>query len=123
VIPSHLHLRTESSTRKRQPENFGRLRGYGSAQNTGADTDHLYCKSRLEQEEAMLLSRVEKGQRVRLLGVNAGHGLRERLASLGLIPGVEVEVLNNSYKAPVIVALNGNRIMLGRGMAQKIAVE
>jgi Fe2+ transport system protein FeoA len=71
----------------------------------------------------MILSMVEEGQRVCLLGVNAGHGLRERLAGLGLIPGVEVEVLNNNYKTPVIVALNGNRIMLGRGMAQKITVE
>jgi ferrous iron transport protein A len=66
---------------------------------------------------------VEEGQRVCLLGVNAGHGLRERLAGLGLIPGVEVEVLNNNYKTPVIVAFDGNRIMLGRGMARKIAVE
>jgi Fe2+ transport system protein FeoA len=71
----------------------------------------------------MLLSMVKEGQKVRLLGVNAGHGLRERLASLGLIPGAEIEVLINSCRAPVIVALNGNRVMLGRKMAQKVEVE
>lgn len=62
------------------------------------------------------------GRRVKLLSIDAGEGLTGRLASLGLIPGAEVEVMSNLSKGPVIVLLGESRIMLGRGMAEKILV-
>ena len=65
---------------------------------------------------------VNRGQKVRLVAINAGRSLQARLASMGLIPGVEIEVINNSSKGPFIVAVNGVRLMLGRGMAHKIEV-
>lgn len=42
---------------------------------------------------------------------------------MGLVPGVEIEVLRNSLHGPFLIAVKGSRIMLGRGMAQKIVVE
>jgi ferrous iron transport protein A len=71
----------------------------------------------------MPLTIVQEGRRVRFISVNAGHGLQGRLASMGLVPGVEIEVLRNSLNGPFLIALKGSRIMLGRGMAQKIFVE
>ncbi|MBW1962297.1 MAG: ferrous iron transport protein A [Deltaproteobacteria bacterium] len=68
------------------------------------------------------LAMVDRGRRVRFLSVNAGSRLQAHLASLGLVPGVEIEVLNNSLKGPFVVRINGCRIMLGRGMSQKIMV-
>jgi Fe2+ transport system protein A len=59
---------------------------------------------------------------VRLVAVDAGHGLRGRLAAMGIVPGVEIEVLRNSGHGPFLIAVKGSRIMLGRGMAQKIVV-
>lgn len=71
----------------------------------------------------MPLTIVQVGRRVRFVAVNAGHGLQGRLASMGLVPGVEIEVLRNSLHGPFLIAVKGSRIMLGRGMAQKIVVE
>jgi len=70
----------------------------------------------------MPLAIVQTGRRVRLVTVEAGHGLQGRLAAMGLVPGVEIEVLRNSTHGPFLVAVKGSRIMLGRGMAQKIMV-
>jgi Fe2+ transport system protein FeoA len=65
---------------------------------------------------------VQAGRRVRLVAVDAGRGLQGRLAAMGLVPGVEIEVLRNSMHGPFLIEVKGSRIMLGRGMAQKIIV-
>ena len=70
----------------------------------------------------MPLAMVENGRRVRLLAVKAGCELKGRLSALGLVPGVEVEMIQNLINGPVIIGLKGGRLMLGRGMAQKIVV-
>lgn len=70
----------------------------------------------------MPLTMVKIGDRVRFKGVNAGRGLQCRLASMGLMPGVELEVVSNNRFGPFIIDINGSRLMLGRGMAEKIIV-
>ncbi|HOI15604.1 MAG: FeoA domain protein [Syntrophaceae bacterium PtaU1.Bin231] len=70
----------------------------------------------------MPLSIVEPGKRVRILSVSAGRDLSERLASLGIVPGTEIEVLQNVSRGPFIVSVKGSRIMMGRGMACRIFV-
>lgn len=70
----------------------------------------------------MHLALVEAGRRVCIVGLNAGQGLQGRLAAMGLVPGTQVEVIMNSARGPFIVSVRGSRIVLGRGMAQKIMV-
>lgn len=70
----------------------------------------------------MPLTIIQKGRCVRLVSVDAGEGLSGRLAALGLVPGAEVEILSNTASGPVILMLGESRIMLGRGMAEKIKV-
>ena len=70
----------------------------------------------------MPLTIIQAGRRVRLVAVNAGQGLEGRLSAMGLVPGVEIEILRNSLHGPFLIAVKGSRIMLGRGMAQKIMV-
>jgi Fe2+ transport system protein FeoA len=71
----------------------------------------------------MPLSMIEAGRRVRVLSVYGGRGLKARLAAMGLVPGAEFEVVRNNLKGPFIVAVKESRVILGRGMAQKIMVE
>lgn len=71
----------------------------------------------------MPLTIIQAGRSVRLVAVDAGHGLQGRLAAMGLVPGVEIEVLQNSMHGPFLLAVKGGRIILGRGVAQKIMVE
>jgi ferrous iron transport protein A len=70
----------------------------------------------------MPLTTVQVGRRVKLVSVDAGHGLNGRLAAMGLVAGVEIEVLRNARSGPFLIAVKGTRIMLGRGMANKIMV-
>lgn len=71
----------------------------------------------------MPLTMVQQGLKVRLVGIDAGRNLQSRLADLGLIPGVEIDVIINSFRGPFIVGVKGSRVVLGRGMAAKINVE
>ena len=68
------------------------------------------------------LSSVEQGRRVRFIAVSSGRGIQARLTAMGLAPGVEVEVLRNSHRGPFIIAIDHNRLVLGRGMAHHILV-
>jgi len=54
--------------------------------------------------------------------LRGGTGFRSRLAALGFTPGAEITMLYNRGHGPVIVALRGARIALGRGEAYKILV-
>ncbi len=70
----------------------------------------------------MSLEMVTVGKRVRVLGIQAGRSLQARLAALGLVPGVEVEVLRNAAHNALLVKVKESKIMLGYGMACKIVV-
>lgn len=71
----------------------------------------------------MPLTIMEAGHRVRLVAINAGHGLRMRLAELGLVPGVEFEIISSNSHGPCILGVKGSRVVLGHGMAMKIDVQ
>jgi Fe2+ transport system protein FeoA len=68
------------------------------------------------------LSLVGAGSRVRLVCVRAGRGLVQRLAEMGFVPGDEIEVASNGIPGPLVVLVKGTRLVLGRGMAEKILV-
>jgi ferrous iron transport protein A len=66
---------------------------------------------------------VPGGTTVTLVAVQAGRGLAQRLADMGFVPGVEIEVINNGAPGPIVVMVKGSQLVLGRGMAHKIAVQ
>ena len=71
---------------------------------------------------SVALSSLADGARASLTRVEAGQGLRARLTAMGLRPGAEVRVVNNRGAGPFVVAVEGARIVLGRGMAHKVYV-
>lgn len=71
----------------------------------------------------MPLALVDAGTKVKLVAIKAGCQLKNHLSAMGLIPGVEIEVVKNSFFGPFLVAVKGSRVMLGRGIAQKIFVQ
>jgi len=76
----------------------------------------------MEQKNVRLLSKVPAGETVKLAGIEAGRGLNSRLASMGLVPNVEITVINNSHPGPLVISVKNSKMMLGRGMAHKIMV-
>jgi len=55
----------------------------------------------------------------KISSVVCGRGCMNKLASMGIIPGEVVRVINNG-SGPVIVEVKGSRIAIGRGVAMKI---
>lgn len=76
----------------------------------------------MEQKQVRPLSTVKAGEKVRLASIKAGRGLNSRLASMGLVPNVEITVVNNSAPGPFVISVKNSKMMLGRGMAHKIMV-
>jgi Fe2+ transport system protein FeoA len=76
----------------------------------------------MEQKKVIPLSTIQSGKTVKLVNIEAGRGLNSRLAAMGLLPNMEITVLNNGHPGPFVISVKGSRIMLGRGMADKIMV-
>ena len=71
----------------------------------------------------MVLSRVDTEEEVTLIAITGGRGIRSKLYSMGLVPGVKLTVLNRNGTGPVMVAVKDSRLAIGHGMAEKIIVE
>ncbi len=61
------------------------------------------------------------GNNAFIIAVDAGHKARTRLESLGIIPGVEVDVVSNT-NGPMLVSIGESRVMVERGVAEKVIV-
>ncbi|PUA33583.1 MAG: hypothetical protein B7O98_03965 [Zestosphaera tikiterensis] len=68
------------------------------------------------------LADLPSGSKARVIRVEAGKGLLERLYQMGLIPNEVVEVMINNV-GRLVVKVRGTEIALGRGIARKIFVE
>jgi ferrous iron transport protein A len=77
----------------------------------------------MSDESAASLSKVKAGQTVRLVRVEAGHRLKHRLAAMGLLSNTKIKVLRNEGRGQLIVNVKGTKVVLGRGMSEKIMVE
>jgi ferrous iron transport protein A len=70
----------------------------------------------------ILLTMAIPGQELTLIDINGGRGIRSKLYSMGLVPGVKLSVVGGNG-GPIMIALSNTRLALGRGMAEKIIVE
>ena len=70
----------------------------------------------------MPLAMVSPGKEVTLIDIMGGRGIRSKLYSMGLIPGVKLTVLGTGG-GPIMIAVDDTRLALGLGMAKKIIVE
>ena len=68
----------------------------------------------------MVLAQLRIGETARIMVIEGGRGLRQKLFLRGLIEGKEVRVISN--QGPVTVEVDRSVVAIGRGMAQKIVV-
>ncbi len=73
--------------------------------------------------EEIPLSIAKAGKKFKICRILGGRNVLSRLASLGLYPGVEIELICGSCNAPCIVRVNNSKLSLGEGVAQKILVK
>lgn len=75
-----------------------------------------------EQTRIIPLAIAYPGQKVRVVSIVAGRGLRQRLISMGLNVGSEIEVIKSGAPGPFLIAVKETRLAIGRGIAYKIMV-
>ncbi len=81
----------------------------------------LCPRCRATRQPTMALSMASPGEKLVLSHIAGGRQMRAQLKEMGLTEGVELEVLSDCG-GPVVVAVGGTRLALGRGVAAKIMV-
>jgi Fur family transcriptional regulator, ferric uptake regulator len=74
------------------------------------------------REQQMPLMSARQGERVVIKNLVGGNKARLRLLSMGLRIGDELEVITNNGQGQLVVAVDFQRYVLGRGMSQKVIV-
>jgi len=74
-------------------------------------------------DRRILLSEMTAGEDAIILAIQGGRMVSSRLVSLGFTPGVQVNMVQNYGRGPLIATVRGTRVALGRGEAAKIIVE
>lgn len=73
-------------------------------------------------KELKPLTKIREGRTVYFAHIDAGRTAKARMLSMGLRRGTALKVANGSRSGPFVVNLGGNRMVLGRGVIDKIMV-
>jgi len=76
----------------------------------------------VQEMQTRPLSTAKTGETVQLVRIDAGRGLNSRLASLGLVANAQLKVVSNGHPGPFVLIVKEAKVVLGRGVAQKILV-
>ena len=72
----------------------------------------------------MTLESVDVRRQVRVILIEGGHGVRSHLNTLGIHIGDWLTVVERApFRGPVLVDVNGTRVAIGRGIANKVKVD
>jgi Fe2+ transport system protein FeoA len=76
----------------------------------------------MKNKDTKLLASVKDGETVKIVSIAAGCTLNSRLRAMGILPGVEIIVVNNRKAGAFVVKVKEAKMVLGRGIANKIMV-
>ena len=79
-------------------------------------------KTKMADTNIKPLDQVSAGNEAKIVMIEAGCGLKNRLASMGLLTDVEIRVVRNDGAGQIIVNVKNSKVILGRGMSHKIFV-
>ena len=78
----------------------------------------------MSEGKLVTLRQMRSGQRGKVVEVHGGHGLVNRLSSMGIRPGKRItKVSSMLMRGPVTIQVGNAQMALGFGMANKIIVE
>ncbi|MHA1126505.1 MAG: FeoA family protein [Candidatus Heimdallarchaeota archaeon] len=90
------------------------------------DSTEVFCTNKLDDDslkgKTISLTDLKLGNTAIVYQIISGHGACKRLNELGLIPGVEIELINRITSGPVMIRVKGSKLALGRGLARKVMV-
>ncbi|MEA2021180.1 MAG: FeoA family protein [Candidatus Caldatribacteriota bacterium] len=72
----------------------------------------------------MTLDKVKENQKVKVVNISGGWGVRQRLGCLGIHPGDIITIMRSAImQGPILIKIHGNQVALGRGVASRVFVE
>jgi len=72
---------------------------------------------------AITLDLAKENQKVKVVDISGGWGIRQRLGCLGIHPGDMITVKKSAImRGPILISIHGNQVALGRGVARKVVV-
>ena len=93
-------------------------RGAGEGAGSGSG-----CRRRVPFSGEQPLAQAGCGRRLKVCRIGGGRGVCARMASLGIFPGQEVELVCSAGQSRCLVRLNGSTVSLGDGAAENILVK
>lgn len=76
----------------------------------------------MSDTDLQALSDIPTGTTVTVVSLDGGEGFRDKVLSMGVLPGKSLNVQTYSKKGPLIVRMEGSRIAIGRELAARILV-
>ncbi|MEJ2596752.1 MAG: FeoA family protein [Anaerolineales bacterium] len=77
----------------------------------------------MKEHRSNSLSEAPAGRRLLVRQLCGGKAFVSRMTALGFTEGVEVQVIQNYGRGPLITLVRGVRVALGRGEALKVLIE
>ena len=72
----------------------------------------------------MTLNTIKENQKVKVVSISGGWGVRQRLGCLGIQPGDTITIKRSAImQGPILIKIHGNQVALGRGVAGRVLVE
>jgi Fe2+ transport system protein FeoA len=68
------------------------------------------------------LAQTRQGERCKIVGISGGVEVQTRLASMGILPGQDIQVVQAGGTGPVLAIVKGAKVALGHGVSHKILV-
>ena len=82
------------------------------------------CSECMKTRESLVsLSMARQGEKLIVKELEAGEKMQLRISSMGLKLGDQIEIVSSGFGGQMVIATGENRLVLGRGMAEKIKVQ
>lgn len=77
----------------------------------------------IKQHEDVPLSLISDGSLVKVMRLEGGHQLIQRLNEMGLVPGSTIKIITNRFEGQMVVKVKNSRLALGHHLTHKIIVQ
>jgi ferrous iron transport protein A len=76
-----------------------------------------------DDSDSIKLTSTKLGVYYKITEIKGGCEVKTRLASMGILPGQDIRVLNPGSFGPTMILIKGSRVALGNGVCHKILVK
>jgi ferrous iron transport protein A len=78
----------------------------------------------MPDEKQVSLAQMRSGQSGMILRIDGGHGIVNRLNTLGIITGKKITKISSMLmRGPVMIEIDRTQVALGFGMAKRILIQ